>query len=567
MRKTNAAFLSLLVPSLVQAAFVTPPSGAAGVVERQIQEEYDTTQIPPEKEYPLIEIDEPADQLRLPDRVHFALDNIEFEGNTVFSAESLEKIARPYFRDNCSMQDIRDICAQIKAKYVEAGYFLTRVYPPPQTVKKGLLRLGIIEGKLGEVTIVGPKYYQKGFVEGYFSHLLGQPINYNYFVKALLLLNENSDMHAGAVFKRGMKTGTCDVIIRVNDKRPAHLYLNGNDYGSRTSTRTRTGGRFDWGNLMMDGDTLSVTGVLGSPIRHLRFVEGRYNCLLSKRLGMRLDLSYLYSDFVDPVIPYLHLKGRSEVGSIKLEIPQFRTRRLNNDYYVAFDIKKIQNFALSQTTSLDELRIIRTGLKIDYSDGLKGRNIWDLCYSQGIPNFLGASGVVSSKPSRAGAGGRFSILNLDYKRIQQMPWDMFLFINGNGQFSANKLPLAQQIYIGGIDTVRGFPSAAGLGDYGYFCNVEWRVPPFGLSNFHVPFSKMQWKEFIQFIGFLDNGQTYLHGYPNTETHRVLMTSAGVGLRVKGPYNFSLSYDIGFPLTDQKRTSNAITYLKITWNPF
>ena len=43
-----------------------------------------------------------------------------------------------------------------------------------------------------------------------------------------------------------------------------------------------------------------------------------------------------------------------------------------------------------------------------------GRNIGDLFFSAGIPNFLGGLHAVDSECSREGAGGRFFILNLDY---------------------------------------------------------------------------------------------------------------------------------------------------------
>lgn len=558
---------ALLVPGHGYAASIRAPSGSAGVVERQIEQEYNVQEISPSKEVPFIEIEEPAEQLQLPDILRVSIEKIDFEGNTVFTSETLKNLTKDCLKESCSMQDIYDICARVRAYYVEKGYLLTRVYPPAQQIQEGRLQIAIIEGKVGAVSVTGAKFYQADFIKAYFSHVVGKPFQYDRLIKVMLLLNENEGMRAGAILDRGKEAGTCDLVIRVQDEKPSHLYLNGNNYGSHLNTVTRTGGRFDWGNLIIDGDMLSVTGVLGSPIKHLRFADARYSFLISKPYGIRLALSYLYSDFVDPMIPSFHLKGRSQIGSMEIDVPYLRTRRFNGDVYFALDVKQIENFALHQTVSLDKLRIMRAGTKFDYIDGVWGRNYFDIAYLQGIPRILDGSGVVSSKPSRVGAGGRFSILNIDYKRLQQMPLEMFLFVHVNGQLSPCKLPLAQQIYIGGIDTVRGFPSAAGLGDYGYFLNFEWRIPPFGLANREVPSLKRLWKDFMQIIGFVDHGLTYLHGFPNTETHRVQMTSAGAGLRLKGPYHFSLNFDVGFPLTEQKRSSHAITYLKITWNPF
>ncbi|MBS0615563.1 MAG: ShlB/FhaC/HecB family hemolysin secretion/activation protein [Verrucomicrobia bacterium] len=570
MKRIQPAFLTFFLPTIAFTApnpSLPPPAGSAGVVERQIQQEYETTEVPPEKEIPLIEVEEPKEQLRIPEGIKVHIDSIEFEGNTAYTDYQLRETIRDCVPADCTMQDIKEICAKVRAKYIADGYFLARVYPPPQEIHDGKLKVAIIEGKLGKVSVVGNKYYQTDFIEAYFRPLQGEAVNYNQYLKTLLLLNENSDMHAGAVFKKGEVPGTCDLIVRVNDARPAHLYLNTNNYGSGFNSRQRSGGRFDWGNIMLDGDKLSFTGVLGSPVNQLRFADVHYNFLLSKPKGIRIDFSYLYSDFRDSAFHSLHLKGRSEIGSVQVDFPHLRTRRLNTDYYLAFDAKRIQNFAVHQTVSEDKLRIVRAGLNIDYIDGKKGRNIWEFWYYQGIPSFLDGSGVVSSKPTRAGAGGQFSIATLGYKRLQQLPQDTMLWANFYGQFSGNKLPQAQQIYIGGIDTVRGYPNAAGLGDFGYYFNLEARMPIYGLADKKVPWSKKTWKEFLQFVAFLDHGQIFLHGSSPNEIHHVHMTSMGVGARMNGPWGIDLSFDVGFPLSHQTRTSHAITYFKVSWNPF
>ncbi len=68
-----------------------------------------------------------------------------------------------------------------------------------------------------------------------------------------MLLNENTDLMAGSIFEKGKEFGYADVILRVNDKRPMHLYLNGNNYGRNITTNVRAGGRFDYGNLITQG--------------------------------------------------------------------------------------------------------------------------------------------------------------------------------------------------------------------------------------------------------------------------------------------------------------------------
>lgn len=509
--------LALLFPVFGNAAFVNAPSSSAGVVERPIEKEYEAEKIPAEKEIPILEVDEPSDQLDLHDGETIEVSNVVFSGNTVFSSECLQKLIQDKLPHEFSVKDVRALCAIIKAYYVQEGYFLTRVYLPPQEVKRGILLIEILEGRLGEVSIEGNEYYSTKFIDSYFSRLKHQPINHGSMMKALFLLNENSDMSAGAILKRGKEQGTADMIVRVKDKWPTHMFVNTNNYGSHLNSKQRTGGRFDYGNLFVDGDKLSFAAVTGSPIRKLRFFDGVYGALLSPSWGTRIELSYLYSDFHVSAFDPLHLKGRSQIGALKFLQPHLRTRALNLDYMFSFDVKQIQNFALNQTSSFDKLREVTFAIRLDVVDSAKGRNFFDFAFVQGIPNILGGSSSVSSSSSRWGAGGLFSIFRFDYKRLQNLPLDCFILFNFNSQVTPYKLPLAEQFYIGGIDTVRGFPLAAGLGDIGYFLNFELRVPPLGFSDAKVPYFKKTWKEFLQIVGFLDHGQTFLNSHPHNET--------------------------------------------------
>src|SRR5579871_2652634 len=111
-----------------------------------------------------------------------------------------------------------------------------------------------------------------------------------------MLLNDNTDLNAGAVFKKGKEFGCADVILRVDDHRPIHLYLNGNNYGRFLTTNVRAGGRFDWGNVIFQGDKLSIAEVIGFPVNALYFTDVTYTVPLNRK-GASLEFAYLFSKF------------------------------------------------------------------------------------------------------------------------------------------------------------------------------------------------------------------------------------------------------------------------------
>ncbi len=178
---------------------------------------------------------------------------------------------------------------------------------------------------------------------------------------------------------------------------------------------------------------------------------------------------------------------------------------------------------------------------------------------------MNGSSPVDDDCSRRGAGGTFSIINLDYRRMQELLRDFFWILNFSGQFSFNKLPVPEQFYIGGMDTVRGYPLASALGDSGYYANFELRIPP-PWKNTRPFRGKKKLKDYLQFVAFVDSGAVMLKSdeFPLHKGY-ASMVSSGVGVRVYGPWHLDFSYDIGFPLNNTHKQHWYHWYWKINWS--
>lgn len=546
--------------------FVGPPSTSAGIVERELEKEYELKNIGPQREVPLIEIEIPEEQLDMEEGETAFITNISVQGNDVLANKEIRSLVSEYQNRELSMTEIKELCLKIQGKYVKKGYFLARVYPPTQEIKEGNLTLEVVEGRLGVVTVQGQKYYKEKFIQKYFKKFQGKAINYEELLRSLFLLNENSDLQASVIFKKGIEQGTADLIIQVEDKRPCHLFIDENNYGTHDTTIWRTGAKFDCGNLFTDGDTLSVTEAIGNPVSHLNFTNVSYQIPVNT-IGTAVKFSYIYSYFHSSRFTELNLKGRTQIGSFEASQALTRSRNLSTDMYASFDYKQMKNYEKGETSSNDKLRILTLGFTLDGMDSLRGRNIADVYYTCGIPHILGGLKTDTSLSSRRGSGGSFSILNVDYTRIQTLPKNCFLMLHASGQVTPYKLPLSEQMYIGGIGTVRGFPMAAALGDDGYYANLELKTPFPGLVEKKVPFMHRKWKDFLQLVGFVDQGGVLLNGGGEKQDKHISMTSAGVGVRIFAPFHININFDIGFPLTEEKRQSSPVYYFRTSIQPF
>src|SRR5262249_16098720 len=157
--------------------------------------------------------------------------------------------------------------------------------------------------------------------------------------------------------------------------------------------------------------------------------------------------------------------------------------------FTSFDYKQIQNFGAGERSSYDKLRVLTVGGQIDYIDGWRGRNIFSLDTGVGIPNFWGASKAKSHHTSREHGGALFVKLDGGWSSLQKLPFYCVLLFNTLMQYSLFKLPLPEHIYIGGVDTVRGYPLAVAIGDHGFYANLELRVPPPFLRAHKIPWTQ------------------------------------------------------------------------------
>lgn len=559
-------FCSLFVafnPSLCthQLHAVLTPIPSAGVIERDIEREYEAKPFTLHMDTIDLQIDIPEEKLDLPEGKTVLIKEVQIYGNDSICCEHLLNCINDSLNKELSIRDIYEMCHTIDQHYARQGYFLSRAYPPPQAIENNVLYIEIIEGKLGNIEVVGNEYYSECFIRGYFAHLQNKPLRSDEFLKALLLLNEFSDLAVGAVFKKGTAFGTGDVILRVEDDRPAQLYLNGNNYGMNLTTNTRVGARLDWGNFIRDGDTFSIAEVVGMPIDSLNFTDITYWTPVNSK-GTSVELSYLYSNFKIEKLNRLHLHGRTDIATIEVNHALTRTRNLSIDLFSYFDFKQIQNFVLCRRSSFDKLRVLTFGTEIDQFIPWLGRDLVNMRIGFGIPDFLGGLKAVDDHSSRRGGGGRFFIFNLDYDHLQQLPWcSHFFYFHGSAQWSPNKLTLPEQFYIGGDGTVRGYPLAAALGDSGYYVNFEYRLPPPYFADKYFFNTDRTWRDVVQFGAFVDLGAVRLN-----PCNKTFLCGTGINMRIFGPYTLCLSADLGFPVGNG-HYKDAFIYIKLTAQPF
>jgi hemolysin activation/secretion protein len=182
--------------------------------------------------------------------------------------------------------------------------------------------------------------------------------------------------------------------------------------------------------------------------------------------------------------------------------------------------------------------MLKTGLNYDWIDST-GRNYISLSLYQGLGQALGAMENNYAKSSRYGADNRFTKAYLNLARVQRIVDRVSILLRGSGQVSTRPLVAIEEFYIGGADSVRGYPPGEFLGDDGYNVSTEIRVSP------------LPDPEILQLAFFVDHGGVSIKDPPPGIKKYNHLTGGGLGFRLNLPYNINGRFDVGFPLQPTK----------------
>lgn len=534
-----------------------PDGMKAGSVEKELEREVGPRAVrAPEKDILKLDVAPEQEELDMPDQEKIMVKGFNFQGNTIFSDQELNKCVAKYIDKELSLADLNKAAREVTKKYREAGYFLAVAYLPEQQIVDGVVTIEVQEGYLGEIKVEGEAHYSKDFIRSHFDPLSHGALNYNQLVKTLLLLNEYSDLYVRAILEKGSKPGTANVVLKVVDKLPVHAFASFNNAGSKYISTLRENAGVSIGNLLVDGSELSLKGTVGNPVNQLQFIDLDYNLPLnsySTKVGAEYSESWyrLGKEFQN-----LRYAGNSFVIKGYLDQPLQRTRTLSTDMSLSFDWIRSLNKTQDETTSKDKLRVLRLTYTFNRGDDLfmGGRNLISFELSQGL-NICGASKLTDQDLSRANADGKFTKLEIDFQRLQRISYLVSAYLHCAAQWASNPLLSYEQFGIGGIGSVRGYPPSEYMGDNGASVTLELRTAVPGLANKQFFGFKRSWGQSLQLVGFFDGGYTYLKQPAAYTAKEQKISGAGFGMRLSFPWNIYINMDYGYPVGQEPSTGS------------
>lgn len=481
----------------------------------------------------------------------FPISEIIFVGNTKISDKKLKKLSKKYINTTVKLSDIQNLVKTITEKYHEKGYISSYAYLPEQEIDSGVLTINIHEGLTGDCNVYGNRWERDWYFENVFkSNKLekGKVFNVKHLQGALKDLDEEDYITPITTIEKD-KNGNTVVELKVQDRLPLNVNLIWDDYGRDMTGRQRFTPLLGINNLTGFGDKIYGGAVISS--RSIGSLAG-YNAPISK-FGTRLAFDYSYSRVnLGGIYKQYQINGTSTDYSLRIIQPIVNdaTKEISSSVGINF-VNSSSKSDFYQTSLSDYgLRVLRANIDGIFDDSY-GRTIADIGFNYGIDG-LGAH-CESGSPYKK----NFFKVTAAVTRVQRVRKESLAIFRLNGQYSPDKLFATEQMYLGGVYSIRGYQPSEILGDYGIAGSLEFRVPvPFlkeVLPEKYKDLSrKIQLAAFYDFGYVKDNGNLY--GYPKNFLHSI---GFGANLNITDTINVQLG--VGFPLGNKPYNEGSGRY--------
>lgn len=476
----------------------------------------------------------------------FFIKEIKLAGCESFSPQSFSSLTDKYQNKEVSMSELEVLAREIEREYLRRGV-IAAVFAPPQEIRQDILTLQVVEARMGELKIQKHKYFKQGRLNYYWKVPPGKVLRYDKISKSIQLMNKNPDREVKAALHAGTKPGTTDVLLTPKTNFPIHALGSFDNEGSTSTGTGRIGYGLRHNNFLGLDDTLLTGYTFG------RDFDGfyTYHTLPVSSEGASLVYGYSKSASV-PTKEYqvYGLTSKAKTVSVSLHQDIYNKDSYVGEFYLGFDAKDKTTWMVntnpgSDVYTRDRLRILRLGGNF-VRRGMGSNTYISPEVTQGVKAF-GASNKGNPLASRK-AKSVFSKFTLGVQHKRVLPLNLQANLKMNGQYSSCRLTPQEEFSLGGMDSVRGYPSGDYLADNAFTNSIEILIPAFFIPRWlRIPYAESTLKEQTTPLVFMDYGWGKRRGALVTEKKAANLLSVGAGTRIRLFNQALLRLEWGFPL--------------------
>ncbi len=499
----------------------------------------------------------------------FEIRKFELSGNSIFSAEKLQEAVKSFTGAGKTAADVEKARDALEKLYHDAGYPAVLVNIPEQTIKGGIVKLQVIESRIGRVKISGNRYFtSEKMMRDVQSFNPGEILYLPKVQQEIGRMNRNQDFKVEPVMTPGSEPGTIDVELKVDDRFPLHGSLELNDRASHDTDPLRLNGMIRYDNLWQMEHSLSLQyQTAPQDSSEVEVFSASYILPAPWELdhqwvlyGIRSD-SNTYTDVGDG----FRVVGKGTILGTRYVIPLSPYKLYAHNITIGLDYKDYKssvdfNATTGNTTPSPIITpVTYMPLSFAYSSVLQdGGGMTQ--FNAGLN--LSFRGVVADQSQFEGArykgNASYLFVTAGIQRNQKLPWGMGLLIKVDGQAADQPLIPNEEYTAGGMENVRGYMECEAQGDDAIHGTIELSFPdPF--SRFGI-WKRLQTSPYI----FYDIAQLNVKDPLPAQKGSITLDGAGAGIRgsVTKYLEYELDWAVALNTTDQTRANDNRFYFKL-----
>lgn len=478
------------------------------------------------------------------EKIEFPITQIHVQDPIIFCEEELVLPFQHKLGKKISLGELQAIAKEMTTRYQSAGYMLTQVIVPVQTVEKGHVTLRVISGYIDAVEVEGFNPCLTELLKEYGEAIQRcRPLHVKTLERYSLLASDIPGMKIKVVLKSSKtKVGATDLAF-VGSQTYESATLNVNNINSRYLGPVQgmvSGEANSWFQAADQSQAIFVS----TGNSELNYGQFRYSGLANCE-GLRYNLTYRYARArPGDVLKQFDIRGRNEVYATEFLYPLIRSREENLFFQTGFTALNDQTTLLGPLLYDDRIRPLHASLIYSKLDHWQGVNQFQLTGSQGLKIFNASRNVLLSRPTGKSA---YTKLNAQMSRNQLLPCDFSLYGSVSGQYSFRSLLSAAQFGFGGREIGRGYDPSELLADRGIAASIELRYSVPSLSFL---------QDFVNTASpyaFYDAGKVWnIDVLPSPQKQSA--TSMGGGLRLKMFHYLDANFYLAKPISKPLRAS-------------
>src|SRR3954470_369252 len=552
-------FMLLALASVFALAQQRPDSGQ--VLEQTTRQ---PLRLPPPEEPVLPKPPEPKPVLPASPQLRVTVQQFSFTGNTLYSDAQLEPVVEEFLGKNLDFEGLNDAATKVRAYYRSRGYFLAQAYLPQQAIRNGVVEIGIIEGRVGEVELdrkPGTHFSESQLLGILRNHLKqGQIITETGLERPLLIINDLPGAQVTSEIRPSRTVGAADLRVNVEQTGGRfNGFVDADNQGNRFTGEYRAGANLSWNTPFGYGDQATFRGFVSDEgMWYTRFAY----LIPVGYLGTRVGVSFskfeyrLAKDFAS-----LQGNGEGEVKTIYAFHPLIRTRNANLILQVSYEDKKLIDRIESQNSvEQRDISAGKVGFVGDFRDAFLGGglNAYGVTWTRGDLG-IEPPGVLALDigPTGHNTAGGWSKYNVDARRLQRITDSTSLLLAMSGQRATKNLASAEKFSLGGPNGVRAYPVGEATADIGLIATAEGR---YIVPNFKIVGGD------LTLIAFYDHGWARLNetALPSDTENNRSIGGYGFGASAGQDGNFIVRANAAWATSSDKPQSDPASRVPRVW---